>query len=105
MLLEPFQAAFMFYTSTDFLESPVYTVVNVTLPCHLSQDHLLFQFYHVAVGFFFFLTTCSPPCVSLVSRPGIEPAPLALEAQSLNYWATSEVPRGTDFISSVFQNR
>ena len=82
-------------------------MVNVTLPCHLSQDHLLFQFYHVAVGFFFFffLTSCSPACGILVSRPGIEPAPLALEAQSLNYWATSEVPRGTDFISSVFQNR
>ena len=83
-------------------------MVNVPLPCHLPQDHLLFLFYHVAVGwFFFFFFSCSysAACGILVSWPRIKPGPFALEARSLNYWATSEVPRGTNFISSVFQNR
>ena len=29
----------------------------------------------------------------LVHQPGIEPTPLAMEAQSHNYWTTREVPR------------
>ena len=28
----------------------------------------------------------------LVPQPGVEPAPPALEAQSLNHWTTREVP-------------
>ena len=31
-------------------------------------------------------------CGSLVSWPGVEPAPHALEAWSLNHWTTREVP-------------
>ena len=34
-------------------------------------------------------------CGILVPRPGIEPAPLALEAQSLNHWTAREVPKVT----------
>ena len=32
-------------------------------------------------------------CGILVSQPGIEPTPPALEEQSLNHWTTREVPR------------
>ena len=31
-------------------------------------------------------------CRILVPQPGIEPAPLALEAQGLEHWTTKEVP-------------
>ena len=31
--------------------------------------------------------------VILVSPPGVEPVPSALEAQSLSHWTTSKVPR------------
>ena len=31
-------------------------------------------------------------CGILVPQPGIQPGPLALEAWSLNYWTTREVP-------------
>ena len=31
-------------------------------------------------------------CGILVPRPGTEPTPLAVEAQSLNHWATREAP-------------
>ena len=36
----------------------------------------------------------------LVLRPGIEPTPPALEAQSLNHWAAREVP--VQFVSMVY---
>ena len=36
-------------------------------------------------------------CGILVSRPGIEPSPPALEVQSLNHWTAREVPQGGDF--------
>ena len=32
-------------------------------------------------------------CEFLVPQPGIEPAPPALEVQSLNHWTTWEAPR------------
>ena len=31
-------------------------------------------------------------CGMLVPQPGVEPAPPAVEAQSLNHWTTREVP-------------
>ena len=34
----------------------------------------------------------APACGILVPRPGIEPTPPALEAQSLNHWTAREVP-------------
>ena len=39
---------------------------------------------------FFFWPSCTV-CGILVPRPGITPAPPALEAQSLNYWTAREV--------------
>ena len=42
------------------------------------------------------------PCV-LVPQPGIEPAPLALGAQSLNHWTTSEVPASRSRMGSWAQ--
>ena len=43
--------------------------------------------------FFFFWPRRHAACGILVPRPGIEPAPPALEAQSLNHWTAREVPR------------
>ena len=54
--------------------------------------------------FFFFLLfdfnvfiywPCHVACGILVPQPGVEPAPPAVEVQSLNHWTTKEVP---DFI-------
>ena len=36
---------------------------------------------------------CQVACVILIPRPGIDPAPPALQAWSLNHWITREVPR------------
>ena len=46
---------------------------------------------------FFFWPSCTV-CGILVPRPGITPAPPALEAQSLNYWTAREVPTITVYI-------
>ena len=35
---------------------------------------------------------CCVACGILVPQPGIEPAPPAVEAQSLNHWTAREVP-------------
>ena len=47
------------------------------------------------------------PCVAygiLVPQPGIEPAPPALEGQSLNHWTTREAPETFHFNShTIFQ--
>ena len=43
-------------------------------------------------NFFFFFLPCREARRILVPRPGIEPAPPAVEAQSLNCWTTREVP-------------
>ena len=40
---------------------------------------------------FFFLSHCGA-CRILVPKPGIEPLPPAVEAQSLNHWIIREVP-------------
>ena len=42
------------------------------------------------LGYFFW--PCHAACGILVPRPGIEPAPPSLEAQSLNHWTAREVP-------------
>ena len=46
---------------------------------------------------FFFFQLCRAACAILVPRPGIEPAPPALEAHSLNHWTAREVPDKTAF--------
>ena len=49
------------------------------------------------IPFFYFLFLYFWPCHEargiLVPRPGIQPAPPAQEAHSLNHWAAREVPR------------
>ena len=45
---------------------------------------------HVSLFLTFFLPHCTA-CGILVYQPGIEPTTPALEAQSLNHWATREV--------------
>ena len=47
---------------------------------------------------FFFFWPCHVACGILVSQPGIEIVPPALEAQSLNHWTTREVSQ------SIFTN-
>ena len=47
--------------------------------------------------FLFFYWSCSAACGILVPQQGIEPAPPALEAQSLNHWTTREVPQNVHF--------
>ena len=37
--------------------------------------------------------SCSTACGILVPQPGIEPTSPAVEAQNLNHWTTSKVPR------------
>ena len=45
----------------------------------------------ISLSLFFFWLHCTA-CGILVPRPGIEPAPPALEAWSLNHWTAREVP-------------
>ena len=44
-----------------------------------------------------FFCPCHVTCRILVSWPGIEPAPLAVEGWSLNHWTTREVPCSSNF--------
>ena len=46
-------------------------------------------FFFFCISFYFSATPMV--CGILVPQPGIEPAPLAMEAPSLNHWATREV--------------
>ena len=48
----------------------------------------IFPIFNVSV-FFIFCPKCTA-CGILVPQPGIEPAPPAWEAQSLNHWTTTE---------------
>ena len=52
--------------------------------------------------FLFFFWPCHAACKILVSQPGIEPMPPAVEAQSLNHWAAREVPVCIYFIYLLF---
>ena len=45
--------------------------------------------------YFYFFWTHSMARGILVPLPGIEPAPPAVEAQSLNHWTAREVPDGS----------
>ena len=47
--------------------------------------------------FLFLFWPCHTTCGVLVSQPGIEPMPPAVEAQSLNHWTAREVPTVTSF--------
>ena len=43
--------------------------------------------------FFFFFWPHYVACGMLVPQPGVKLAPSAVEAQSLNHWASGEVPK------------
>ena len=49
----------------------------------------------------FFFWPCPAACRILVPRPGIEPLPPPLGAQSLNHWTAWEVPNPTIFLMYV----
>ena len=61
-------------------------------PGHLSISLQLSFVSICLLFFFFFFWRHHIACGILVPQPGIEPAPPALEAQSLNHWTTREVP-------------
>ena len=69
------------------MAAPIYIPTNnvekVPFSPHPSQDLLFIDFfvgpYHAACGI-------------LVPWPGTEPGPLAVRAQSPNYWTTGELP-------------
>ena len=43
--------------------------------------------------YLFIYLFCHVSCGILVPRPGVQPAPPAVEAWSLNHWTTREVPK------------
>ena len=64
-----------------------------------GPGNLLFVFIFF-FNFFFFFAALGPSCSmwDTAPRPGIEPGPPALAAQSLSHWTTREVPRILTFI-------
>ena len=61
------------------------------------------NFFTLLVFFsFFFFWPHYAACGILVPRPGIEPVPPALGAQSLNHWTTREVPLYWLFITKHY---
>ena len=59
--------------------------------CPPNCSSTLYLFYSMIFKNFFLFWLYHSACSVLVPRPGIEPVPLAAEAQSLNHWATKEV--------------
>ena len=51
----------------------------------------LLNLFQYCFCFMFWFLVCEA-CGILAPKPGIEPAPPALEAQSLNHWTAREVP-------------
>ena len=47
--------------------------------------------------FFFFFWPCREACGILVTQPGIEHVPPAVEVWSLNHWIAREVPKSKFF--------
>ena len=91
-----FQGWFFFLSLSFFF--------SFSLPSSLSLLYLFIslaaqrQVSVAACGCGIFVAACgllSYGMWDLVPRPGIEPRPPALGAQSLNHWTTSEVPQGS----------
>ena len=53
--------------------------------------------------FLLFIWPCHVACGILVPGPEIEPMPPAGEGQSLNHWATREVPYNCTFLANISQ--
>ena len=49
-------------------------------------------YFYISVFFSFFFWPYLAACRILVLRPGIEPVPRPMEAQSINHWTVREVP-------------
>ena len=64
--------------ATKFCFFPFFELISI----------LSFPFF----SFFLIFLLCHAACGILVTRPGIEPMPLALEAQSLNHWTAKGNP-------------
>ena len=47
---------------------------------------------YICIYVFFFFLPCWAACGILIPQPGIKPRPLAVRAQSPNYWTTREFP-------------
>ena len=64
---------------------------------HKTQLWVVLYFGHSfkmpSIIFLVFFWPCHVACGILFPRPGIEPVPPAVEAQSLNHWTTREVPK------------
>ena len=70
---------------------------------HLSMMRLpLINLIFCILGLFVFFWLPRAACGVLVPWPGIEPAPPAVEAWSLNHWGTREVPIFCILISCIF---
>ena len=93
-----------YHPDRDFWTRPepsvlIYPALVRVLECLEALDSevcpaQLFTFiyvYPLSLSLFFFFF-CHLACGILVSRPGIQPACLALEAQSLNHWTTRKAP-------------
>ena len=52
-------------------------------------------FFFLSFSFYFFFVRRHAACRISVPRPGIEPGPSAVKAQSPNHWATGEFPEPT----------
>ena len=76
-------------TNTSNLWGPLASFVHAPRSL-LNASTLSVQFDE---SFFFFFGPCCTACGILVPRPGIEPGPSAVRAQSPNYWTTREFPR------------
>ena len=74
------------------LTSPVWGNQTFLLQANKYDQDLILSWIHILFFFFFTFWTCRTACRILVPQPGIETAPLALEARSLNHWTAGEVP-------------
>ena len=61
-------------------------------PLEVSGREMTWSYLRFGVFIFYIFRPCHVACRILVPRPGIEPAPPAVEAQHLNHWTTREVP-------------
>ena len=58
----------------------------------LFISFILYPFKKLVLFIFFTFRPCPRSCGILVSQPGIEPAPLAVEVWRLKHWASRKVP-------------
>ena len=90
--------SFFFFFGLRDLSSPTRDrtwapAVDAPSPNHwTAKEFPFFIFFFLSFFFFFPLWPRHTAFRIFIPRPGIEPAPPAVEAWSLNHWATREVP-------------